>query len=135
MTLALLFPGQGPQRAGLLSELPGTTAASRAKTEAVSVVQSLGVDPATLDHTDSLRRTTEVQLTLLIAGLVTARALIEDHRLDVGIVAGHSIGAFAAAVTAGVLTVQERSRSCIAGVRACRRPCRMGAGVWRPSRG
>jgi malonate decarboxylase epsilon subunit len=107
VTLALLFPGQGSQRAGLLSELPETPAASQAKTEAMSAVQSLGIDPTTLDRTDSLRRTTDVQLTLLIAGVVTSRALIEDHQLTVGIVAGHSIGAFAAAVSAGVLTVQE----------------------------
>jgi malonate decarboxylase epsilon subunit len=107
VTLALLFPGQGSQRAGLLSELPETPAASQAKTEAMSALQSLDIDPTTLDRADSLRRTTEVQLTLLIAGVVTARALIEDHQLDVGTVAGHSIGAFAAAVSAGVLTVQE----------------------------
>ena len=107
VTLALLFPGQGSQRAGLLSELPETPAASLAKTDAMSAVQSLGLDPTTLDRTDSLRRTTDVQLTLIIAGLVTARSLIEDHELDVGMVAGHSIGAFAAAVSAGVLTVKE----------------------------
>lgn len=107
MTLALLFPGQGSQRARLLSELPETPAATQAQTEAMSVVQSLGIDPRTLDRTDSLRHTTEVQLTLLIAGVVTARALIEDRQLEVGIVAGHSIGAFAAAVSAGVLTVRE----------------------------
>lgn len=107
VNLALLFPGQGSQRAGLLSELPETPAASRAMTEAMSAVEGLGLDPTALDRIDSLPRTSEVQLTLLVAGVVTARALIEDHEIDVGIVAGHSIGAFAAAVAAGVLTIEE----------------------------
>ena len=36
-----------------------------------------------------------------------ARALIDDHGLVPEFVAGHSVGAFAAAVTAGVLTLAE----------------------------
>ena len=48
-----------------------------------------------------------MQLALLIAGVACARALTEDHGLAPQFVAGHSVGAFAAAVTAGVLTLPE----------------------------
>ena len=59
--------------------------------------------PAVLDSASALTDTTNVQIALLIAGVACARALTEDQGLTPRFVAGHSVGAFAAAVTAGVL--------------------------------
>jgi malonate decarboxylase epsilon subunit len=93
MTLAYLFPGQGSQRPGMLRDLPDAVRA-----EAADVI-------GTLD--DALRSSTDAQLALLIAGVAAARTLTDDHALPPDLVAGHSVGAFAAAVTAGVLTFAE----------------------------
>jgi malonate decarboxylase epsilon subunit len=43
----------------------------------------------------------------VISGVAGARGLTDDHGLSPTFVAGHSVGAFAAAVTAGVLTLRE----------------------------
>lgn len=61
-----------------------------------------------LDSAENLTRTGSTQLALLIAGVAAARAL--THRLQLAAptaVAGHSVGAFAAAVTCGALTFSE----------------------------
>ena len=107
MSIAMLFPGQGAQRPGMLAGLPGTPAAAAAWEEACEGLARAGVTPADLDSADALRSTTNAQLALLVAGVVTARALIDDHEVPVDGVAGHSIGAFGAAVVAGVLTVAD----------------------------
>jgi malonate decarboxylase epsilon subunit len=60
-----------------------------------------------LDTAAALTSTTNAQLALLICGVAAARTLTDDYGLHVDVVAGHSVGAFAAAVTAGVLTVAE----------------------------
>ena len=60
-----------------------------------------------LDSAEALQSTTNVQLALLISGVAAARALTDDRGLVPAFVAGHSVGGFAAAVTAGVLTFAE----------------------------
>jgi len=107
MSVAMLFPGQGAQRPGMLAGLPHTPAAAAAWEEACECLAQVGVTPAGLDSADALRSTTNAQLALLVAGIVTARALIDDHEIPVDGVAGHSVGAFGAAVVAGVLTVAD----------------------------
>ncbi|HST65514.1 MAG TPA: acyltransferase domain-containing protein [Mycobacteriales bacterium] len=92
MTLAYLFPGQGSQRPGMLRDLPEDIRA-----------EAGGIE----DTAEALRSSTTAQLALLAAGVAAARALTEDHGLPPDLVAGHSVGAFAAAVTAGVLTFGE----------------------------
>ena len=47
-----------------------------------------------------------MQIALLAAGVATARALMEQN-VDPAAVSGLSVGAFAAAVTAGVLSLQD----------------------------
>jgi malonate decarboxylase epsilon subunit len=110
MSAVILFPGQGSQRAGMLDDLPGTPAAEQAHREAREVLDTLEEVPARLDTEDSLQSTTNAQLALLVAGVVTARALVDDHGLQAEFVAGHSVGAFAAAVLAGVLTLGDALR-------------------------
>jgi len=110
MSTVILFPGQGSQRTGMLQDLPGTPAAGQAHREARRVLESLEDLPARLDTEDALKSTTNAQLALLVAGVVTARALVDDHGLRADFVAGHSVGAFAAAVLAGVLTLGDAVR-------------------------
>ena len=106
MSLAFLFPGQGSQQPGMLHTLPGTPAVSAVLDESRSQLRGLGLT-ADIDTAASLHDTTNVQIALLIAGVACARALTEDHGLTPQFVAGHSVGAFSAAVTAGVITLVE----------------------------
>jgi malonyl CoA-acyl carrier protein transacylase len=106
MSLALLFPGQGSQQPGMLHTLPSTPAVSAVLDESRSQLRCLGLT-ADIDTAAALLDTTNVQVALLIAGVAVARALTEDHGLSAQFVAGHSVGAFSAAVTAGVLTLAE----------------------------
>jgi malonate decarboxylase epsilon subunit len=59
-----------------------------------------------LDTEHSLEFTVPVQIALLAAGVATARALVEQDVEPVA-VSGLSVGAFAAAVTAGVLSLRD----------------------------
>ncbi|TYQ14412.1 UNVERIFIED_ORG: malonate decarboxylase epsilon subunit [Gordonia westfalica J30] len=100
MSLALLFPGQGAQHPNMLRDLPDSPAVT-------STLHESGCRAEALDSDTALENTSNVQLALLIAGVASARALTEDQGLIPQFVAGHSVGAFAAAVTAGVLTITE----------------------------
>src|SRR5690348_6104379 len=100
--IAFLYPGQGAQRAGMLADVPGGSAAGQTLDEAAALLGGL----EGLDSAESLASTTNAQLALVISGVATARTLVADGvRPD--IVAGHSVDAFAAAVGAGVLTLAE----------------------------
>jgi len=100
MSLAFLFPGQGAQRPNMLRDLSASPALSE-------VIAESGYRIGDLDTTDALRSTINTQLALLIAGVGCARALVLDCGLAPKFVAGHSVGAFAAAVSAGVITFAE----------------------------
>jgi malonate decarboxylase epsilon subunit len=100
--IAFLYPGQGAQHSGMLTALPGGSATRRTLDEAGDLVGGL----VGLDTAESLASTTNAQLALLICGVATARTLGDDG-VQPDIVAGHSVGAFAAAVGAGVLTFAE----------------------------
>jgi malonate decarboxylase epsilon subunit len=63
-------------------------------------------DVRKLDSEQGLKSDVSVQLTLLAAGIATARALMEQD-VRPAAASGLSVGAFAAAVTAGVLSLQD----------------------------
>ncbi|WP_034916965.1 malonate decarboxylase subunit epsilon [Erwinia sp. 9145] len=103
MKILLTFPGQGPQRPGMLQGLPdGDAILSQAS-------EVLGEPAAQLDSADALRHTRAVQLCLLIAGTAHARDLLA-RGLTPDMVCGLSIGAFPAAVAAGALTFDDALR-------------------------
>jgi malonate decarboxylase epsilon subunit len=103
MTVAFLFPGQGSQTPGMLHNLPQHTEVTRTLHEASDV---LGLDVESLDNAEALNSTTAVQTALLIAGVATARALVAELVYP-AVVAGMSVGAFAAAVTCGTLAFAD----------------------------
>ena len=106
MSVAFLFPGQGSQVPGMLHTLPDHPAIGRTLDE---VSESLGENVLELDSTEALRSTVSVQLALLASGVAVARALIAEG-VEPGAVAGMSVGAFAAAVAAGALDVDDGVR-------------------------
>lgn len=99
MSVLFTFPGQGAQIPGMLHALPDDPAVAEALAEAAEV---LGHDPLELDTAVALASTRAVQLCLLIAGVAMARSLAARGALP-DMVAGFSIGEYAAAVVAGAL--------------------------------
>lgn len=103
MKILLTFPGQGPQKPGMLRHLPEGDAILKEASEA------LNEDAAALDTPEALRHTRAVQLSLLIAGVAHSREL-ERQGLAFAMTSGLSIGAYPAAVAAGALAFDDALR-------------------------
>ena len=106
MSVAFLFPGQGSQRPSMLHDLPDHPATRDIITQATEV---LGRDVLDLDTPEALCSTVAAQLALLVVGATAARILTEEGG-EADFVAGHSVGAFAAAVAAGALAYPDALR-------------------------
>ena len=104
--IAFLFPGQGSQRPGMLANLRDEPAGAAALEEAADI---LGRDPLEFDSAEAQAGTRATQLGLLIVGVASAR-LLAGHGLACDFVAGHSVGAFAAAVHAQALRFDDALR-------------------------
>ncbi|MGB6984693.1 MAG: acyltransferase domain-containing protein [Candidatus Aquilonibacter sp.] len=112
--LALLFPGQGSQYPDMFARIASDPLAAATFDEARNV---LGYDVRERDDVAALASTLNVQLGLLVGGVASAR-ILEQHGVRADAVAGHSVGGFAAAVTAGAMhfadalrVVNERART------------------------
>ncbi|GAA4577088.1 malonate decarboxylase subunit epsilon [Planotetraspora kaengkrachanensis] len=102
MTVAFLYPGQGAQRPGMLRDLPGHPAVAAALAEAENVLPG----SSRCDDAKALASTVTAQVALCVAGVAATRALAAEGAVP-DAVAGHSAGAFPAAVAAGALTFEE----------------------------
>jgi malonate decarboxylase epsilon subunit len=103
MSIAFIFPGQGSQTPGMLHNLIRQPAVDRTLDEVSDVLHS---DVRKLDTEHCLEFSVSVQLALLTSGVATARTLMERD-VRPAAVAGLSVGAFAAAVIAGVLVLPD----------------------------
>jgi malonate decarboxylase epsilon subunit len=103
MSVAFIFPGQGSQSPGMLHNLLDYPAVVHTLDEISDVLRS---DVRDLDTAERLESDLSVQLALFTVGVATARALLQQEVHPVA-VSGMSVGAFAAAVTAGVLSLQD----------------------------
>ena len=103
MKLAFLFPGQGSQIPNMLDQLPQHKVIEDTIQEAMTV---LNENVYELHQKDALQSTKAVQLSLLI-NEVAAFRLFKEEGIKPDVVAGHSVGAFAAAVAAGVISFPD----------------------------
>ena len=106
MSLLFMYPGQGAQRVGMLHQLPETVEVHDTLHQASEL---LGDDCQLLDSAIALQSTYSVQLCLLIAGVAMTRVFAANGIVP-NMVAGLSIGAFPAAVAAGVLAFSDAIR-------------------------
>jgi malonate decarboxylase epsilon subunit len=106
MSIVFTFPGQGPQYPGLLKDLPDSPVVTQTVEEACDV---LGLTTRELDSEEALRHTRAVQLSLLVAGVATARFL-QQQGCRPNMVLGLSIGAYPAAVMSGALKMDDALR-------------------------
>lgn len=101
--LLFTFPGQGPQYAGMLADIPNRSHWLQRAQEA------LRRDLSHLDEAASLNSTENVQLCLLLSGVAHAEDLI-DRGMRPDMTCGLSIGAYAAAAAAGALRFEDAVR-------------------------
>jgi malonate decarboxylase epsilon subunit len=106
MSILYSFPGQGAQKPGMLHALPDHPETARTLAETAAVLDR---DPLALDSADALVSTVATQLCLLVTGVATARVLAAQGALP-DMVAGLSIGAYPAAVAAGVIGYTDAVR-------------------------
>ncbi|MED4226500.1 malonate decarboxylase subunit epsilon [Neobacillus cucumis] len=95
MKIVFTFPGQGAQIPGMLQDVPDYVH----KAERI-------IGASILDDEKAFQSTIWIQLALFLKGVAVAERLIEKDVYP-QFVAGHSIGAFAAAVISGVLSFED----------------------------
>jgi malonate decarboxylase epsilon subunit len=99
MSVAFIFPCQGSQYPGMLSQLPE----SSVKNHFLNLASEfIGYDVCKLESENALATTEATQIALFVAGVIGAQTLRKGG-VRPAFVAGHSIGAFAAAVASGSL--------------------------------
>lgn len=103
MKKACLFPGQGSQYPDMLAKFNEDQITREIIKEANDV---LNIDVSTLTTREALKETSAVQLSLLISSVATFK-LFEAENVAFDFVAGHSVGAFAAAVSSEVMSFED----------------------------
>jgi [acyl-carrier-protein] S-malonyltransferase len=108
MSVALVFPGQGSQSVGMLAALAAQHPLVRAGYAQASAV--LGFDLWSLvahGPAERLNSTEITQPAMLVADIVTARIWRQQGGAAPSVVAGHSLGEFAALVCAEALEFED----------------------------
>jgi [acyl-carrier-protein] S-malonyltransferase len=109
--LAFVFPGQGSQSIGMLGELAQRHALVRAAFDEAS--EGAGVDLWTLSQEgpDTQLNSTEfTQPALLAAGVAAWRAWQAESGAQPAVLAGHSLGEYAALVAAGAISLHDGAK-------------------------
>jgi [acyl-carrier-protein] S-malonyltransferase len=106
--IALLFPGQGSQAVGMLSELLDSS--DIVKQTFAEASEALGYDLAALvlnGPEEELNQTHRTQPALLTASVAIYRHWLASNAEQEVVMAGHSLGEYSALVCAGVLSLSQ----------------------------
>lgn len=109
--VALLFPGQGSQAAGMGKSLARqfpVAASTFAEAD-----EALGMSLSTLcfeGPDDDLKLTTNAQPAIVATSIAALRVLQQETGVQPTVVAGHSLGEYSALVAAGALTLADAVR-------------------------
>jgi [acyl-carrier-protein] S-malonyltransferase len=110
-SLAFVFPGQGSQSLGMLADLAQVHPLVRDTFAEAS--EGAGLDLWTLSQDgpeDELNRTEFTQPALLAAGVAVWRAWLAAGGVRPTVLAGHSLGEYAALVAAGAITLGDGAK-------------------------
>ncbi|MDQ3688624.1 MAG: ACP S-malonyltransferase [Chloroflexota bacterium] len=111
MSFAVLFSPQGSQAVGMGRELAERSDPARATFAEADTVLGWSVSGTCWEGPpDRLDDTRQTQACLLTTSIAAYRALREQVDVEPGVVAGHSVGEYAALVAAGVLDFESSLR-------------------------
>ena len=107
MKYAIVFPGQGSQSLGMLSDLAQNF--SSVEQTFAEASEALGFDLWQLTQTDAdaLNQTQNTQPAMLAAGYATYQVLSSETDLNPVCMAGHSLGEYTALVASGALNFAD----------------------------
>jgi [acyl-carrier-protein] S-malonyltransferase len=110
MKYAIVYPGQGSQSIGMLSDL--STNFSIVKDIFSEASDAIDVDLWKLsqEDEDALNQTENTQPAMLAAGYATYKVLANEVDLSAELMAGHSLGEYSALVAAGSLEFIDATR-------------------------
>ena len=110
MKYAIVFPGQGSQSLGMLSDLSSNF--SIVKDVISEASDAINVDLWKLIQEDegALNQTENTQPAMLAAGYATYKVLANEADLSPALMAGHSLGEYTAVVAAGSLEFFDAAR-------------------------
>lgn len=116
--LAVVFPGQGSQTVGMLSEFTDLyPIITETFTEASNVLDYSLMDLVQKGPAEKLNETIYTQVAMLVADVAMFRVIKQINSQKISFMAGHSLGEYAALVCSGVLgftdavrLVRERAR-------------------------
>ncbi len=103
MSSIWVYPGQGAQKINMLHELPIHKLVKQYLEQASDVLKQ---DVLLLDQPENLRSNYAVQLCLYLSSIISS-ALLTEQNIYPDYVAGLSIGAWAAATVAGVISFED----------------------------
>ena len=110
MKYAIVYPGQGSQSVGMLSDL--STNFSIVKDIFSEASDAINIDlwKLTQEDEDALNQTENTQPAMLAAGYATYKVLANEVDLSAELMAGHSLGEYSALVAAGWLEFFDATR-------------------------
>ncbi len=110
MKYAIVYPGQGSQSVGMLSDL--STNFSIVKDIFSEASDAIDIDlwKLTQEDEDALNQTENTQPAMLAAGYATYKVLANEVDLSAELMAGHSLGEYSALVAAGSLEFFDAAR-------------------------
>ncbi|MFT2111306.1 ACP S-malonyltransferase [Marinomonas sp. 2405UD68-3] len=106
-TLAFVFPGQGSQQLGMLSDIAAEHAVVQATFQEASDVLGYDLWDLVQNNAELLAQTDKTQPALLTASVALWRLWQEQQGVLPEYVAGHSLGEYSALVCAGVLDFKD----------------------------
>ncbi len=110
MKYAIVYPGQGSQSLGMLSDLSTNFSIVRDIFSEASDAIDVDLWKITQEDENSLNQTENTQPVMLAAGYATYKVLSNEVDLSPECMAGHSLGEYTALVAAGSLSFYDATR-------------------------
>jgi len=110
MKYAIVYPGQGSQSIGMLSDLSVNFSVVKDVFGEASDAINIDLWKLTQENEDALNQTENTQPAMLAAGYATYKVLSSEVNLSPEYMAGHSLGEYTALVAAGSLSFFDATR-------------------------
>ncbi len=109
--LAFLFPGQGSQAVGMGRDLHENFSVARSVFEEADDALGFALSRLCFEGPEQQLRLTAFTQPAIVAVSVAADRVLREHGVEPNVVAGHSLGEYAALVSAGVLPFADAVRA------------------------